>query len=935
MISKTDLSGSWGFRADEAMQGVSGRFWEIPPEDRIPLPSTTSAQRKGSPNTRREEGFLTDSYAFEGWAWYYKTVDLGELPADCRAELFLERTRMTRLWVNGRLVGSFDSLCTPHIYDISDYIAQGKAELCLLVSNTGYPTKGGHMTSQDTQSNWNGVTGEISLRISGKQRIAGIQAYPDAEGRSVRLRFELEGLSEAQISVWGCSSDGKPVDTQDLTVSAELPEAVIELGEEASLWSEHSPVTYTLKAALAGSADIETVTFGLRDFRARGMDFLLNGRPVQPRGRHDGLVFPLTGAAPTTVEEWYEYLQKAKYWGLDHVRFHTCCPPEAAFTAADMLGIFMQPELPFWGTLAAPGEEGFDEEEQSFLISEGLRILKCFGSHPSFVMMSLGNELWGSPERMGQILEMFRSQDPRHLYTQGSNNFQFYPNIRPEDDFFSGVRLSRDRLIRGSYAACDKPFGFVQTEQPNTAHSYDKVIFPEEMSGSSDGGEEFIQIQFGTGVKRVRATHSGGGLVPTKPIVTHEIGQYCSFPDFDEIPRFTGPLKPRALEIARETLERKGMSELAQKLHTASGLHAFSCYKLELEAAMRARNIAGFQLLDLQDFPGQGIALVGMLNSLMEEKTFVSRFGLREKWLGSCSDAVILAELDSFVLTEGQTVTVPVLMRYSRPEPLFGKRICWSAGEESGELAVPEGFTGLGRIGQITFKAPKTGEFSLKLRAEGVRPQGDLLPTFTENSYRLWSFPAAEKDLRLCAEGVTVTSDLEEAKAALDAGGRVLFLPRELPCAVPGFYCADFWNYPMFSTISESMGRELPAGTMGLLIQEGHPALEGFFSDFFTTPQWYQIVTHSSLAVMDEAPAGFRPIVQMIDNFQRCHRLGLLWEARVGKGSLLVCTARLDEILELPEVQAFARGLLRYAASEKFAPDRELTLSQQGLEEFH
>ncbi|HOR22726.1 MAG TPA: beta-glucuronidase, partial [Ruminococcus sp.] len=401
------------------------------------------------------------------------------------------------------------------------------------------------------QSNWNGVIGEISIRVSKKQRIASIQAYPDAENRRVRLRFEMDDLDSAQISAWGCSSDGNPVDTQNFEVSGSSPEAVLELGQEASFWSESSPVTYTLKAALAGSSDMVTVTFGLRDFRTSGLDFTLNGRPVQLRGRHDGLVFPLTGAAPTTVEEWHEYLQTAKNWGLNHVRFHTCCPPDAAFTAADMLGIFMQPELPFWGTLAAPGEEGFDQREQDFLISEGMRILKTFGNHPSFVMMSLGNELWGSSERMGQILEKYRTADPRHLYTQGSNNFQFFPNIRPEDDFFSGVRLSKDRLIRGSYAACDKPFGFVQTDRPSTAHSYDEVIFPAEMSGSSEEGDEFIEIQYGTGVKRVRATHSGGGLVPTKPIVTHEIGQYCSYPDFGEIPRYTGPLKPYNLEIAR------------------------------------------------------------------------------------------------------------------------------------------------------------------------------------------------------------------------------------------------------------------------------------------------------------------------------------------------------------------------------------------------
>ena len=55
-----------------------------------------------------------------------------------------------------------------------------------------------------------------------------------------------------------------------------------------------------------------------------------------------------------------------------------------------MLGIYMEPQLPFWGTIQAPGEEGFNEEEQNFLIAEGFRMLDAFGSHPSYCMMSAG-----------------------------------------------------------------------------------------------------------------------------------------------------------------------------------------------------------------------------------------------------------------------------------------------------------------------------------------------------------------------------------------------------------------------------------------------------------------------------------------------------------------------------------------------------------------
>ena len=209
--------------------------------------------------------------------------------------------------------------------------------------------------------------------------------------------------------------------------------------------------------------------------------------------------------------------------------------PDAAFTAADVLGIYMEPELPFWGTIAAPGEEGYNEAEQNYLIELGDKMLDTFGNHPSFVMFSLGNELWGSPERLGEILRHYKERDSRHLYTQGCNNFQHFPLMVPEDDYYVGVRLSKERLLRGSFGMCDAPLGHVQTERPSTMHQYDDVIFPKQTEGEDASDTEEIEIQYGTGVKKVQVSKTAGGLIPTKPVVTHEIGQYEVYPDFREI----------------------------------------------------------------------------------------------------------------------------------------------------------------------------------------------------------------------------------------------------------------------------------------------------------------------------------------------------------------------------------------------------------------
>lgn len=923
MLYKIDLSGEWGFRPDEEKKGLLSQYYLLGGTDKITLPSTVSLSKLGRPNPKSETGFLTDAYAYEGYGWYYKTADLSGIPCTYSVKLFLERTRYTTLWINGEKIGSRNSLCTPHLYDISRFAGE-IISIAVCVSNCDYATKGGHMTSPDTQSNWNGITGEICILVSENPCISSIDAYPDADKKSVKFRLELEGAEKADIELWGASSDGKIIDKQRFHICKSSSEITLSLGENASLWSEYTPVTYTVRAAICGSADVASVTFGLRSFTANGLNLLCNGRKIFLRGKHDGMIFPLTGAAPTSVEEWIKIFETAQKWGINHYRFHTCCPPDAAFTAADIIGIYMQPELPFWGTITDKSDDNHNAAEQEYLITEGRRILKTFGNHPSFVMMSLGNELWGSKERLNEILGMYKSIDSRRLYTQGSNNFQFWPNIQPNDDFFSGVRLSKSRLIRGSYADCDAPLGFVQTDEPNTSHSYDELIFPKDLVSEASAVHKEIEIQYGTGVKKITADGSDDELFPTKPIITHEVGQYCSFPDFDEIPMYSGPLKPRNLETFRRRIAERKLLPYAEDFHISSGRLAFQCYKYEIEAAMRSKYISGFQLLDLQDFTGQGTALVGMLNAFMKPKKFADE-KLRELWLGFCSDTVILAEIDSFIVSVGDVLNIPVLLRYMRPEKLSNCKICWSFDKQSGELDIPDSSEGIVRIGVITPQVRKTGTLKLSLNL------GDV-----NNVYYFHAYQKADGDFPILGKSIfgnscvyTVNS-LEEAEKLLSAGEKVLYIPQNLPESVRGFYCTDFWCYPMFRSISESMCRQIPVGTLGLCIDCQNYPLDFETADC-SSPQWYHIVSHADCAILDGTDADFRPIIMMTDNFERCHKLGILYEAAVGDGRLMVCTSRLYEISQRPEVREFYRSLLRYMHSERFAPTHQLTLEQLGL----
>lgn len=883
MINKTDISGVWEFAFDKA----SGYC------DTITLPGTTSAAKKGEYNSKAETGCLTDTYKYEGSAWFKTSTELHICGG--KACLFLERTRITEVFVDGISLGSEDSLCAPHVYDVTRFCDGNTHEIEVCVSNIGYKTGGGHMTSQDTQTNWLGITGKMEIRYFGRSYADNVKITGDIESKRFIVTADICGDIPEKITV--SADDGESIFTAK-TVNTDSGRlyAEIELGDSAKLWSEFSPSLYNITIDI--DKDVQTFIAGLRSFTHDKDKFLINGKKTFLRGKHDGMIFPLTGYAPTDTESWLKVMNTAKKYGINHYRFHTCCPPEAAFEAADILGIYMEPELPFWGTIQAKGEEGEGEEEQEYLINEGLHILRCFGNHPSLCMMSMGNELWGNPKRINEIIGILKAYDGRPLYTQGSNNFQFFPNTVENDDFFVGVRLSSSRLIRGSYAMCDAPLGHVQTDEPSTMKDYDGAIIGSSGSDNERGGGT-ISIQYGTGVKQVKVSKASDGFYPEIPIVTHEIGQYETYPDFNEIDKYTGSIKAKNLEIFRNRLAEKGLSHLAHDYFLSSGRLAMQCYKEELEAVLRSRLLAGCQILDIQDFSGQGTALVGVLDAFMESKGLITD----EEWRGFFSQTVILARFAKYVYTPGERFTAKIQLADFGVDSYIGKKLCWRLGESSGILTIPK-YESYADIGHIDAAVPdNTGRAELLLWIDGAE---------IRNRYTLDIIRDVQS---VDYSGSIVKTQLDdEAEAALKEGKTVIInrVPDD-ESSIEGFYCTDFWCYPMFRSISESMGKPVPVGTMGLLIDNAHPALSGFACEKHSTPMWYKPVTCSRSEILDGSSEGKRVIVRTIDNFERNHDLAMIYEYDKHSGKVLVCGADFKELEKSPEGRALVQSLVDYA----------------------
>lgn len=921
MQTMISLEGEWKLQLDKEKQGRM-----LPFSDVITLPGTTSYAQKGPKNEDALVGALTDEYLFEGHAWYSKEVVIPNELAGKACFLYMERTRLTTLWLDDQEIGSRDSLNTPHIYELTDQLRAGRHTITVRVDNTDYPTKGGHLTSPDTQTNWNGITGRIELQFYGESYLSGIRLDPDLSSRTVTITACLNSNIEGTVAVTAASFNSLTTHTvheQEFVVLPGEFSIVYELGKDALLWSEGTPYLYNvcviLKDKDGAVIDEHEMIFGLREFKTDGDKFTINGEKTFLRGKHDGLIFPLTGYAPTDVEEWLRILGISKSYGINHYRFHTCCPPEAAFTAADILGIYMEPELPFWGTITEETDEGHNQAEQDYLISEGYAILKAFGNHPSFVMMSLGNELWGSRTKIDSILKDYKAFDNRHLYTQGSNNHQFVPEILEHDDFFSGVRFSKERLFRGSYAMCDAPLGHVQTDLPGTMKDYDDQIVPPAIFKSETATSEVgdtIQIQYGTEAKTVEIGDASEEWIPRIPVVSHEIGQYATYPDYNEIEKYSGPLKAENFKIFRERLESKGLGHLATKYFECSGQLAVACYKEELEAAFRSRRLAGFQLLDLQDFSGQGTALVGVLDAFMDSKGMITP----DEWRTFCSDAVLMARFPKYNYISGEQFSAHIELCWYRSVTPDNLTLHWELSEDGEILAegrtstvVPVAVNYID-ICQVDVELPtveqmKKVSFSLWIEGMDIR-----------KTYDVWIYP--EKGDKVL-DNIHVFEELsDDALRLLEQGENVLLMPKleSLHHAVEGFYCTDFWCYPMFRSISESMNRPVPVGTMGLLIDNSHPVFRDFPCEEHSTYPWWSIVQHSKSIIMDGTNREWSPIVQTIDNFERNHKLGFLFECRLGSGNLMVCALDASKVGATPEGKQFLSSLASYMTSDEFKP---------------
>lgn len=904
--SRIPLEGNWGLQLDTAGAGIAPDWLTKSCTDSLFLPGTTDMGKKGTYNTDMTlTTSLSREYVFEGKALYTKQVDIPEEWDGTSVRLVMERTKPTTIWIDGKEVGANNDISTAQQYDLSSYLFPGTHTVAILVDNgkQAVPEKvygSSHAYSASTQTNWNGIIGDFYLESVPLCGIDDIQLYPDVAKKVVTARVTLrnpdkgagKGILSFYAEAWNTDKQHKtPVQTVEVDWTKPEQELELALGDKALLWSEFTPSLYRFSVSLKTdqSVDTEQATFGLRDFKTKGRQFTMNGKTTFLRGKHDACVFPLIAHTAMDVETWRHYFQVAKQYGINHYRFHSWCPPEACFEAADIEGIYLQPELPIWGNIDID-----DTELCDYLLKEGRNLHWAYSNHASFVMFGLGNEMSGE-EGLAMLIQTFKKEDNRHIYSSGSNNYLGFKGKQANEDYFTTCRVGREG---------DKQFNTHARASFSFADAYDGGYLNHTYPNS--------EMDF-----------SSANVLCDVPIISHETGQFQVYPNYEEIKKYTGVLKPRNFEIFKKRLEEAGMINLAYDFMMASGKWSALLYRADIEMNLRTPEWGGFQLLDLQDYPGQGSAYVGILDAFMESKGLIAP----EEWRHFCSEVVPLFCTEKFCWTNDEALTGEVEIANYSESDLNSKQLSWTL-TDSKQQVLDKGVLPLqvkqGELAKVGTLKPAIASVR---KAEKVTLALSIDGTPYRNDYSLWIYPAADKEVAP-SEDICVTDDLDAHLKYLTEGGKVLWFPskdKHKDQTVGGLFQTDYWNYRMFRTICENLDRPVSPGTLGILTDPGHPALADFPTEFHTNWQWFPIIKQSYPMILDRLSDDYRPIVQVIDNVERNHKLGLLFEFKVGNGKLLVCMSDLKAVQDKPEARQFYRSILEYMESSAFAPSYSLS----------
>lgn len=874
---------------------------------------------------------FTRRHTYEGKARISRRIKIPEYGME-RLFVRVERARALRLFVDGAESCIFrqGTLSTPYIFELTG-VTPGEHEFTFLSDNSypGMPKTAicySSAATDETQTNWNGILGECSMYTRPQNFIDSLRVYPRAVKKEeknkadsyvidvcvelapgakeilidAKMVLQSETLAAGNLEntqklteIFGCAGENlmeTGAEAQENQKTVEIWFRNLPLRENVKLWDEAEGNLYEMAAILDSGMAAEygddivdecQIRFGIRSFGDNGSGRLaLNGRTIFLRGEANCAEYPETGHPPMTIPEWKEMLLKYRSYGINCVRFHSHCEPEAAFAAADELGMLLQPELSHWDPKNAFGTE----ESYRYYRAELTAILKTYANHPSFVMLTLGNELQAQGkgrERMRELVRTAKRLDPTRLYANGSNAFYGEEGCDSESDFYTS-QSCKNVVIRGTFSGMR---GYINENYPSADHAYDAAMV------------------------EIRKEYP-------KPVFSFEVGQFEVLPDFEELKSFHGISDPMNLKLIKKRVEERGLLPSWKKYVEATGELSRLAYREEIEAAMRTRELSGISLLGLQDFPGQGTALVGMMNSHMESKPYL--FARPERFREFFRESRIFVKLPRYTYEEGEYLTAEVGVANFGKDSISGELV-WTLGYRDCAVNTGSGEFLCGRADGQKNCPPGTytslGRLDIPLEVKGVSAAFMLTVSMGDctSTYPVWVYKKASPE---CPKNVYETRVFDEqTRAVLQNGGRVYLSPdadeESLPYSIKTQFTTDFWSVGTFAD---------QEGGMGQLIDTEHPIFKEFPTDLHTDWQWWIMATKRAVIL----PHPMKMIITEMDSYAFLRPMAQLIEFRCLKGKVLLSTMELHKSQQYPEARALQAAIYTYLSGENFEPAEEL-----------
>lgn len=872
-----DLSGTWGFQTDfmDFRRGSLDVRYMHRLQESITLPGITDDYQIGYKSPYRHLDRLTRKFEYMGPAWYQREMIIPAEWKEKRIFMYFERTHwLSSIYVDTKEVSKIDYISVPHNHELTEFVKPGTKHLITVCIDNRYQYdmhKWNHAHTEFSQINWNGILGKMKLVAVDPVYVEDMQLYPDVARKAVKVKMIIKNHTQKPVSGKAVFTiSGKqyelnkefPVSGQNETISFE---GEILLGKNIRLWDEFHPNLYMAECSLQTSDDEnnyrheKSVTFGMREVTQGKNHVLVNGSPIHLRGTVENAVFPQTGYAPVDDASWERIFTILKEHGMNHMRFHSWCPTKVAFRMADKLGIYLEVEMPMWGK---DGENN-SNPRFDFFRRELRGILREYGNHPSFILYCNGNEIGGDFDFVEELTRTGRESDSRRLFS-GST---------------ARKRVQSDQF----YVTHQTPKG--------GATVYDGRPFTD------------WDIKKGTDID--------------VPVISHETGQRCAYPNFKEISLYKDcPVEARNFEIFQELLAENGMLDLADDFFKASGAQTVFEYKDVIEAQLRTSTSAGFQLLSINDLPEQGYSPVGVLDPFWNSKGLISPEDFRK----FCAPTVALLRFKKRVYYNDETFAGSAEVYNFSEASLKNAAVKWQLADAEGKILKTGmlkgksiGNNGVFPVGEFTCALP-VGDEPRKLTVR-LTVGKDI-----ENSWDIWVYPR-HQELMISTDEVLYTKVYDEkARQQLQAGKKVVLIPQ--PNKVKGrrsVFHNHFWNPVMFKWEPK---------TLGCLIHANHPAFGDFVTESHLDWQWWDILTYAKVIEMMDTPDELRPFIQTIDSFDRNHKLGIGFEARVNGGKLLVLAMDTQKDMEK---RLASRQLLqsidRYVKGGHFEPEVELSES--------